>query len=75
MKLPEEYVRYFAVDRPKEGGLIVEPGWFELWPPEEIGNRNRDYQAHKSKRSGRMRARINLPFHCYGEHQAASDGE
>jgi hypothetical protein len=36
MPLPVEYAEYFAGDGPKEGGLTVDPGWFQLWPPAEI---------------------------------------
>jgi hypothetical protein len=47
MTLPEEYVRYFAGGGPKEGGLSVDPGWFQLWSPAEIESLNRDYQVEK----------------------------
>ena len=45
MALPPEYVSYFAGDGRKEGGLSVEPGWFQLWAPAEIEQLNRDYQV------------------------------
>jgi hypothetical protein len=45
MELPPEYVSYFAGDGLKEGGLSVEPGWFQLWAPAEIEQLNRDYQV------------------------------
>lgn len=45
MKLPEEYVRYYTGDGPKEGGLSVQPLWFQLWPPAEVEQLNRDYQV------------------------------
>jgi hypothetical protein len=45
MKLPEEYVRYCAADGPKEGGLSVQPLWFQLWPLAEVEQLNRDYQV------------------------------
>ncbi len=45
MKLPEEYVRYFAGNGPREGGLTAEPGWFQLWSPDEIEERNHGYQV------------------------------
>lgn len=45
--LPAEYVRYFAGDGPKEGGLCVEPGWFQLWRPAEIDEWNRNYEVQK----------------------------
>jgi len=45
--LPVEYVRYFAGDGPKEGGLSVEPGWFQLWRPDEIDEWNRNYEVQQ----------------------------
>ena len=42
MKLPEEYVRYCAGESPKEGELSVQPLWFQLWPPGDIEQFNRD---------------------------------
>jgi hypothetical protein len=45
MALPPEYVSYFAGDGRKEGGLTVEPGWFQLWPPDEVEHWNRDYHV------------------------------
>src|SRR5437764_1714311 len=40
------------------------------------GKRNHghcDNQSNQTKRSGRMRARVNLPFHRHREHQTAGD--
>jgi hypothetical protein len=45
MTLPEEYVSYFTGNGPKEGGLTVDPGWFQLWPPDEVEHWNRAYQV------------------------------
>lgn len=47
MTLPDEYVRYCAGDGPKEGALSVDPGWFQLWPPAEIEQMNRDYHVQE----------------------------
>jgi len=47
MTLPDEYARYCAGDGPKEGGLSVEPGWFQLWPPAEVEQLNRDYHVQE----------------------------
>jgi hypothetical protein len=48
MKLPNAYVRYYAGNGPKEGGLSVDPGWFQLWPPAKIKQLNRDYEVQES---------------------------
>jgi len=45
MTLPQQYVSYFAGDGPKEGGLTVAPGWFQLWSPGEVEHWNREYQV------------------------------
>lgn len=45
MKLPEEYVRYCAGDGPKEGGLSVQPLWFQLWPAGQVEQLNREYRV------------------------------
>lgn len=45
MTLPPEYVSYFAGDGCKEGGLTVEPGWFQLWPPAEVERWNQEYHV------------------------------
>ncbi len=45
MKLPEEYVLYCAGGGPKEGALSVQPLWFQLWPPGEVEQLNRDYHV------------------------------
>ena len=47
MKLPAQYVSYFVGDRPREGGLAVEPGWFRLWPPDEVERWNREYHVQE----------------------------
>jgi hypothetical protein len=45
MTLPAQYVDYFATGGPIEGELNVEPGWFQLWPPAELEQMNRDYHV------------------------------
>ncbi|WP_395748398.1 SMI1/KNR4 family protein [Prosthecobacter sp.] len=47
MDLPPQYTGYFAGVGPKEGGLSVEPGWFQLWPPDEVPQWNHEYQVHE----------------------------
>lgn len=45
--LPPDYISYMAGIGPQEGGLIVEPGWFQLWPLDELESLNRDYQIQE----------------------------
>jgi hypothetical protein len=47
MTLPAPYVSYLAEGGRKEGGLAVEPGWFQLWPPDEVDRWNRDYHVQE----------------------------
>jgi hypothetical protein len=47
MMLPTQYIDYFAGNGPREGGLTVELGWFQLWSPGEIEGLNRNYRVHE----------------------------
>lgn len=47
MVLPPEYINYFSGTGPQEGGLVVEPWWFQLWPLKELEALNRDYQVQE----------------------------
>ena len=47
MNLPADYVTYFAGDSPREGGLAVAPGWFQLWLPAEVPHWNREYHVQE----------------------------
>jgi hypothetical protein len=43
IRLPEEYLALLRFSNGGEGELGVEPGWFQLWPAEEVLASNRDY--------------------------------
>src|SRR5215475_9806818 len=43
--LPTTFLDYWSTDEPKEGPLLVDPGWFQLWPPDEIAQLNEDYEV------------------------------
>jgi hypothetical protein len=43
--LPEEYLSLLRHSNGGEGELGVEPGWFQLWPTEEVLDLNRDYEV------------------------------
>ena len=45
MDPPAHYIDYFASDRPKEGPLSVDPGWFQLWSPAELQQMNQRYSV------------------------------
>jgi len=47
MTLPAQYISYLVGDGPREGGLAVEPGWFQLWPPDEVERWNREYHVQE----------------------------
>lgn len=47
MTLPEDYIHYMSGNSLTEGGLTVEPGWFQLWPLNEVSKWNREYQVEK----------------------------
>lgn len=45
--IPEEYFCYLGRGGSKTGLLTVEPGWFQLWGPGELKQRNVDYNVPK----------------------------
>lgn len=47
MTLPSQYVSYFAGNGPREGGLAVAPGWFQLWSPSEVEHWNHEYKVQE----------------------------
>ena len=48
IELPAEYLALLRLSNGGGGPLGVEPGWFQLWPVEEILASNRDYEVHES---------------------------
>src|SRR5262245_59858416 len=47
IELPEAYLALLRLSNGGEGPLGVEPGWFRLWPVEEILALNRGYEVHE----------------------------
>ena len=45
--LPEEYAALLRFSNGGEGQLAVEPGWFQLWPVEEVLELNRAYGVNE----------------------------
>lgn len=45
--LPEDYFSFFEYSNGGEGPLLIEPGWFCLWPAEEVIILNLDYGVDK----------------------------
>jgi hypothetical protein len=43
--LPAEYLSFLARFNGAEGSLGIEPGWFLLWPAEEVANLSAGYQV------------------------------
>ena len=48
IELPEDYLSLLRLSNGGGGPLGVEPGWFPLWPVEEVLPSNRDYEVWKS---------------------------
>ncbi len=46
IELPEEYKRFLATGR-VEGGLSVEPLWYQLWPLDRIAEYNKGYRIEE----------------------------
>ena len=47
LTFPAQYIDYFQQQRPKEGSLTVEPGWFQLSSPDKVEELNREYKIHE----------------------------
>jgi hypothetical protein len=43
--LPTEYFELLAASNGGEGELGAEPGWFQLWPAEQVEDLNLDYEV------------------------------
>ena len=48
INFPEEYLQYHKRQRPLEGELNIEPGWFSLWPLDQVEKLNRQYEVTQS---------------------------
>ena len=46
IELPEEYKRFSATG-PAEGELAVDPGWYQLWPLDDVAEQNKSYQIEE----------------------------
>jgi hypothetical protein len=46
-RVPASYLAFLAFSNGGEGPLAVEPGWFVIWPVEEILENNQGYQVDK----------------------------
>jgi hypothetical protein len=47
MKFPADFTRYLKTGGSRTGELPDFPLWFEIWPPEEMDQWNRDYEVQK----------------------------
>jgi hypothetical protein len=44
-ELPPDYLAFLRISNGGEGDLSVEPGWFSLWPAEEVAELNAAYKV------------------------------
>jgi hypothetical protein len=44
LKIPEIYLAYLNSEKPKEGFLTSDPGYFQLWPFQDIVEMNQKYK-------------------------------
>ena len=47
LALPPEYIEYLHITNGGVGDLGVEPGWFVLWPAEQVVEQNEGYGVRK----------------------------
>ena len=45
LDLPEDYLAFLRFSNGGQGHIDVEPGWFQIWPAEEVLEANRDYEV------------------------------
>ena len=45
LEFPEEYLAFLAYSNGGGGELGVNPGWFQLWPAEEVVDLNQGYEV------------------------------
>lgn len=45
-RFPKEYIAYLKSGKPVEGELTIEPGYFQLWPYEDIDQLNEEYTVN-----------------------------
>jgi hypothetical protein len=48
IELPEEYLTLMLHSNGGEGDLAIEPGWFQIWPAEQVIELNRGYEVEKN---------------------------
>lgn len=46
--LPPEYVEYLRITNGGEGDLAVSPGWFQIWPAEQVVELNSSYAVREN---------------------------
>lgn len=46
--LPDEYLELLRYSNGGEGSLGVEPGWFQIWPAEEVVTCNEEYEVSQA---------------------------
>jgi hypothetical protein len=48
IELPDEYLELLHYSNGGEGNLAVEPGWFQIWPAENVIEFNKGYEVQKN---------------------------
>jgi hypothetical protein len=48
IKLPGDYLTFLLHSNGGEGELDIDPGWFQIWPAEEIVELNNGYETSKN---------------------------
>lgn len=46
--LPEEYLAFLAYSDGGEGKIILDAGWFQIWPSSEVLDQNKGYEIDKN---------------------------
>jgi hypothetical protein len=47
LDLPQDYLAFLRFSNGGEGHINVEPGWFQIWPAEEVVESNRSFELEE----------------------------
>ena len=48
LELPEDYLAFLRFSNGGEGHINIQPGWFRIWPAEEVIESNEDYELSEN---------------------------
>ena len=49
MKIPDDYLEYLRSCKQTDGELSIDPGWYQLWPENELEELNEESKKTRIK--------------------------